>query len=318
MRVGIATGLVVSDLAAGGGWEEVAVGKPLHLADRLQAIAEPGTVVIAEGTRRLIGELFALENLGRHRLKGFSSPVQAWRVCGEGTAESRFEALRGASPASLVGRRQELRLLLDRWEQAKEGEGQLILLAGEAGIGKSRLVRALREELGQEPHAILRHHGSPQHSNTALHPIIGYLERASGLRRETVPDRQLARLEALLASAAENAREDAWLLADLLGVPFQGRQPTLEPPQKKERTFGCCSAMSPVLRAAGRCWRSTRTCTGPTRRRSNSWAAWSVCCSACLCWRSSPSVRSSCRPGGATATPRCSRWAGSVDDRRRR
>lgn len=237
VRVGIATGLVVSDLAGGGGWEEVTVGKPLHLADRLQALAEPGTVVIAEGTRRLIGELFALENLGRHRLKGFSSPVQAWRVTGEGTAESRFEALRGASLASLIGRRQELRLLLDRWEQAKEGEGQLILLAGEAGIGKSRLVRALREELGREPHTVLSHHGSPQHTDTALYPVIGYLERASGLRREIVPDHQLKKLEALLASAPENVREDAWLLADLLEIPIQGRQPTLEPQQKKERTF---------------------------------------------------------------------------------
>ena len=195
------------------------MGKPLHLADRLQALAEPGTVVIAEGTRRLVGELFALENLGRHRLKGFNSPVQAWRVTGEGAAESRFEALRGASLASLVGRRQELRLLLDRWEQAKEGEGQLVLLAGEAGIGKSRLVRALREELGKEPHTVLSHHGSPQHTNTALHPVVGYLERASGLRLEKAPEHQFARLEALLACPPEDGQDGACVLADLLGIP---------------------------------------------------------------------------------------------------
>ena len=155
MRVGIATGLVVSDRIGEGAQGELAVGKPLNLAARLQAIAEPGTVVIAEGTRRLLGGLFALEDLGRHALKGFTAPVQAWRVTGEGVAESRFEALRGASLAPLVGRRQELALLLDRWEQAKEGEGQVVLLAGEPGIGKSRLIQALRERLAGEPHTHL-------------------------------------------------------------------------------------------------------------------------------------------------------------------
>ena len=143
------------------------MGKPLNLAARLQAIAEPGTVVIAESTRRLVGELFALEDLGRHALKGFSAPVQAWRVTGEGAAESRFEALRGASLTPLVGRQQELTLLLDRWEQAKEGEGQVVLLAGEPGIGKSRLVQALRDRLAGEPHVHLGYYCSPHRRATA-------------------------------------------------------------------------------------------------------------------------------------------------------
>ena len=234
-RVGIATGLVVSEPA--GGSEEVTVGRPLHLADRLQTLAEPDTVVIAEGTRRLVGELFALRNLGRHRLKGFDSPVQAWRVAGEATVESRFDALRGARLAPQIGRGLELRLLLDRWEQARAGEGQLVLLAGEAGIGKSRLVRALREELGRDSPAVLLHNCSPQHTSTALYPMIGYLERASGLRRESDPDQQLARLEELLGPAPGNARDDARLLADLLGIPICDPQPVLEPHQKKERTF---------------------------------------------------------------------------------
>ena len=233
-RVGIATGLVVSEPA--GGSEEVAVGKPLHLADRLQTLAEPDAVVIAEGTRRLVGELFALRNLGRHRLKGYDSPVQAWRVAGEAAVESRFDALRGARLAPLIGRDHELRLLLDRWEQARAGEGQLVLLAGEAGIGKSRLVRALREELDRESPAVLLN-CSPQHTSTALHPVIGYLERASGLRRESAPDRQLARLGELLGPARGNARDDARILADLLGIPISDPQPAQEPRQKKERTF---------------------------------------------------------------------------------
>ena len=251
VRVGIATGLVIVEPAGGGGADETLVGRPLHLADRLQALAEPGTVVIAEGTRRLVGGLFALENLGRQRLKGFGSPVQAWRVSGEGAAESRFAALRGDSPASLIGRRQELQLLLDRWEQAKEGEGQLVLLAGEAGIGKSRLVRALREALGREPDALLSHQGSPQHTDTALHPVIGYLERAIGSPHAAAPEAQLARLEALLVSAPADARQDAWLLADLLGLPGPDRQAAIEPQQRKERTLRVLLAHVAGLAARG-------------------------------------------------------------------
>ena len=131
MRIGIATGPVVTNFAREGGQKELTVGRPLSLAVRLPAIAELGTVVIAERTRRLVGELFALENLGRHELRDFAGPVQAWRVTGEGAFESRFAALRGARLTPLVGRRQELNLLLERWSHAKQGEGQVVLLAGE-------------------------------------------------------------------------------------------------------------------------------------------------------------------------------------------
>ena len=239
VRVGIATGLVVSDPAAGGARGEVAVGKPLNLAARLQAIAEPGTVVIAEGTRRLLGNLFALEDLGPRPLEGFAGPVRAFAVVGEGAAEGRFEALRAAGLTPLVGRERELGLLLDRWELAKEGEGQVVLLSGEAGIGKSRLVRALRERLADEPHTPLAQFCSPHHSNTALHPIFGLLERAAGLRRDEPPERQLEKLEAMLALAVGDVREGAALLADLLGIPAAGRYPPLDlsPQQRKERTF---------------------------------------------------------------------------------
>jgi class 3 adenylate cyclase len=121
VRASIATGLVVNDQVGEGTQGQIAAGKPLNLAARLQAIAEPGTVVITDSTRRLVGELFALEDLGSHPLKGFTAPVRAWRVTGEGMAESRFEALRGARLTPLVGRGQELTLLLDRWQQAQEG-----------------------------------------------------------------------------------------------------------------------------------------------------------------------------------------------------
>jgi hypothetical protein len=156
--------VVVGDLVGSGEARVRAViGETPNLAARLQGLAEPGAVVVAESTRHLLGGLFALRDLGATRLKGFAEPVHTFTVAGEGIAEGRFEALHGAGagPTSLVGREHELALLLDRWERAREGEGQVVLLAGEAGIGKSRLVRALRERLGGEPHTPLAQFCSP-------------------------------------------------------------------------------------------------------------------------------------------------------------
>ena len=153
-RVGIATGLVVVGdlLGTGAAQEEAVVGDTPNLAARLQAIAGSGEVVVAEQTRRLIGGLFELEDLGPCELRGFGEPINAWRIIRTGAAESRFEALHTAGLSPLVGREQELELLLERWHLAKSGEGQAMLLAGEAGIGKSRLIEALRERIADEPH----------------------------------------------------------------------------------------------------------------------------------------------------------------------
>jgi predicted ATPase/class 3 adenylate cyclase len=240
-RVGIATGLVVVGELIGEGEarERAVIGETPNLAARLQGLAEPGSVVIAESTRRLLGEAFIYHDLGTVPLKGFPGPVRAWRVIGEGAAESRFDAQHGVSTTALVGRDQELALLLHRWEQAKEREGQIVLLGGEPGIGKSLLVRALRDQLAGVPHTHLNHFCSPFHTNSALYPIVGLLERAAGIRREDPTEEQLDKLEAMLALATDDVHESAPVLADLLAIPTGGRYPPLElgPHQKKERTF---------------------------------------------------------------------------------
>nr|WP_249789920.1 adenylate/guanylate cyclase domain-containing protein [Bradyrhizobium sp. BRP20] len=228
-RVGIATGLVVVGELIGEGEarERAVIGETPNLAARLQGLAEPNDVVIAESTRRLLGEAFTYHDLGRVPLKGLPEPVQAWLVIGEGAAESRFEAQHGTATTALVGRNEELALLLDRWEQAKEREGQIVLLGGEAGIGKSRLVRALRDQVARVPHTPLSHFCSPFHTNTALYPVVGLLERAAAIRREDASDEQLDKLEAMLALGTDDVQESAPILADLLAIPTRDRYPPL-------------------------------------------------------------------------------------------
>src|SRR5262249_11208890 len=179
-RVGIATGLVVvGDLMTGSGevHERGIVGETPNLAARLQGIAEPSTVVIAEATRRLLGNLFELEDLGAKNLKGIAEPVRVWVALRASTVESRFEALHAAGLTALVGREDEIELLRRRWSKTKTGNGQVVLLSGEAGIGKSRLTAALLESLAPEPHTRLRYFCSPQHTDSAFSPIIGQMER---------------------------------------------------------------------------------------------------------------------------------------------
>ena len=189
VRVGIATGLVVvGDLIGSGeAQERGVVGETPNLAARLQSIAEPGTVVIAEGTRKLLGNLFELQDLGANELKGIAGSTRAWAALRASSAESRFEALHASGLTALVGREEEFESLLGRWSRAKSGEGQVVLLSGEAGIGKSRLTAALLERLAAEPHTRLRYFCSPQHTDSALYPIIGQMERAAGLGRDDPP-----------------------------------------------------------------------------------------------------------------------------------
>ena len=218
VRLGIATGLaVVGDLLGeGAAQERGVVGETPNLAARLQALAAPNTLVIGEATRRQIGGLFELADLGPQALAGFAEPQSAWRVVGESGMLSRFEALRsGETP--LVGREEEVEQLLRRWEQAKSGEGRVVLISGEPGIGKSRLTAALSEQIGTEPHTRLRYFCSPHHQNSALHPVIVQLERAVGFERDDGPEAKLEKLATLLAPAAEIG--DVSLLVELLSVP---------------------------------------------------------------------------------------------------
>ena len=202
VRVGIATGLVVvGDLiGAGESQERGVVGETPNLAARLQTLAEPDCVVIDANTQQLTRGIFEYEELGAVELKGFIEPVRAWRVRGESTIESRFEALHSAAALTrLVGREDEIELLARRWMQAKSGAGQVILLSGEPGIGKSRLTAALQERLRDEPHVRLRYFCSAHHQDSALHPTIVQLERAAGFERGDTPEMKLRKLEALLA-----------------------------------------------------------------------------------------------------------------------
>ncbi len=240
-RIGIATGLVVVGELVGEGaaQERAVVGETPNLAARLQALAAPGSVVISHATRRLVGSLFELTDLGPTRIKGFPEPVAAFVVEGEGSADGRFEALHGHRVTPLIGREHELAMLMERWSWAKDGDGQVVLIAGEPGIGKSRLLRALREKLTGEPHIAINHLCSAYHTNSALHPVVAQLERAAGFASHDEPADRLAKLEALLAQGAEQLDEAAPLVGALLGVPTDGRYPALNfsPQRQKQRTF---------------------------------------------------------------------------------
>jgi len=249
-RVGIATGLVVvGDLVGSGEAQERGiVGETPNLAARLQGIAEPNMVVIAEETRKLLGNLFELEDLGPKDLKGIAGPVRAWAALRPSSAEGRFEALHGSVLTALVGREEELELLLRRWSKAKTGEGQVVLLSGEAGIGKSRLTAALMERIATEPHTRLRYFCSPQHTDSAFYPIIGQMERAAGFAHEDTAQTKLDKLDALLAQGF-TPPQDAALFAEMLSLPNDGRYPTLElaPQQRRQKTLEALTAQMEAL-----------------------------------------------------------------------
>jgi len=241
VRIGIATGLVVvGDVSGGSALREHAlVGDTPNLAARLQTLAEPGTIVLATSTRRLLGDLFRLRDLGRHEIKGIAEPVAARAVEGVSASESRFEAVRAAGLTDLIGREAELDFLLERQRLAWKGEGQIMLISGEPGIGKSRLATALAERIAGEPHTRLRYQCSPYHRSSALHPFIAQLERAAGFKADDTSELRLDKLEAILSMGASRIEAVAPLFAALLSIPLGERYPplTLSPMRQRRRTL---------------------------------------------------------------------------------
>jgi predicted ATPase/class 3 adenylate cyclase len=249
-RVGIATGLVVvGDLIGSGeARERSIVGETPNLAARLQGVAEPNSVVIAEGTRKLLGNLFELEDLGAHDLKGITGPVRAWAALRPSSMESRFEALHASGVTELVGCEEELEILVRRWSKAKTGEGQVVLLSSEPGIGKSRLAAALLERIAAEPHRRLRYFCSPQQTDSALYPIISQIERTAGFAHDDNAQARLNKLDALLAQSF-TPPQDAALLAEMLSLPNDGRHPKLElvAQQRRQKTLEALTTQLELL-----------------------------------------------------------------------
>ncbi|MDL2408209.1 adenylate/guanylate cyclase domain-containing protein [Rhizobium calliandrae] len=257
VRVGIATGIVVVGdlLGSGESQERGVVGDTPNLAARLQSIAAPDTVVIAEGTRRLLGHLFELSDLGPQDLKGVAGPTPAWKVLPRSFLENRFEALHQGDLTELVGRGRELELMLESWAKARDGRGQVVLLSGEAGIGKSRMTASFIDRLAGEPHITKRFFCSPQRSDSALSPFIGHMERAAGFRRDDDVKAKLDKLDIRLAVTATSP-QDAALIAAFLSLPNDGRYPDIDmlPARQRQSTMDAliwqveaASRQSPVL-----------------------------------------------------------------------
>src|SRR5262252_1727692 len=240
-RIGIATGLVVVGeiVGVGSAQERTIVGETPNLAARLQALAEPDGILVGETTQKLLGALFELEATGKHELKGFAWPVPAWRVRDEATSESRFTAIRMGGRLPLVGRAHEMGLLLDRWRLARSGEGQMVTLVGEAGIGKSRSVAALQEALAEDPHTRIELQCSPFYSDTSLFPVIKHLSRAARFAADDSPSERINKLSALFARRAATDPLAIPLLADLLSIADRSHAvpPSLNPTQRKAATI---------------------------------------------------------------------------------
>ncbi len=239
-RVGIATGLVVvGDLIGSGASQEQAiVGETPNLAARLQSIANPNSVLVSESTRKLVGNLFEFQDLGGQDLKGIAGATRAWAALRPSSIESRFDALHAGALTELVGREEELELMLRRWSKAKNGEGQVVLLSGEAGIGKSRLTAALRDRLVGKPHTQLRYFCSPQHKDSPLYPIIGQMNHAARFTHEDSPQVKLDKLDAMLAQT-RTPTDNAALFAEMMSLANDGRYPALAlvPQQRREKTL---------------------------------------------------------------------------------
>ena len=239
VRVGLATGLVVVGelVGAGEAQERNVVGETPNLAARLQSAAAPNAVIVAATTRRLAGDLFEYEAIAPAQLKGFQDPIGAWRVLRERTVASRFEAFRAATQSPLVGRDEEMELLLRRWEQIKNGEGRVVLLAGEPGIGKSRLTAALEDHVKDDAHTCLRYFCQPHHQGSALQPVLGQLAHAAGFAHDDIAADKRAKLERLLAPDAASGAVEVELFAELLGLaePSSSQHSAERDPQIRRR-----------------------------------------------------------------------------------
>jgi class 3 adenylate cyclase/tetratricopeptide (TPR) repeat protein len=257
-RAGIATGAVVisGEIETGDTRQYIAVGEASIMAAKLQAVAAPGTIVIDATTQRIIGGIFEYRALHPNGLVGPPEPMQVWQVRAERTGVSRFEA-RCAGPLSpLLGRQEEIDLILRHWQDAKLGEGRVVQLSGEPGIGKSRIVESLLERLEGEPHIRQRYFCLPHHTSSPLYPFIAQLEHAAGLAPGSSVEAKLDKLEALLKPTARNLPQDLALIADLLSLPTDGRYPalTMSRQQKREMTLNAIldqlkgvAAQRPVL-----------------------------------------------------------------------
>lgn len=242
VRIGLATGIVVAGdlLGAGAAREHAVVGETPNLAARLQGIAAPGEVVVSANTRQLVGHLFEFRDLGPQNLKGFAAPVAAYAITGErSSGSSRFEARRGESLAPMVGRDKELTLLIENWRRVQSGQGQLTIITGDAGIGKSRIIRALQDALAPDRPARINYQCSPYHSDSALYPVIQHLARVARFEPADTPDQRLDRLEALLSEFGARSGLDTALIAVLLGIDGAHRYGSLKltPAQQRLGTF---------------------------------------------------------------------------------
>ena len=238
-RIGIATGLVVVGeiIGTGSAQERTIVGETPNLAARLQALAKPDSILVSESTHRLLGGLFQLTHTGEHELKGFSRPLPVWQVCGETSVESRFAAIRSGENLPLIGRAHEMGLLCQRWQLARQSEGQIVTVTGEAGIGKSRAIEAMQQELAAEPHARVNLQCSPYHSDSALYPVIQYLNRSLCLAPTDAPDARIEKLGNWLATHTIRDSAAVALLAELLSIPLPEAPAALTPAQRKAATL---------------------------------------------------------------------------------